>query len=391
MWNFISHVRNYLIINNVTICNMSKFNDIMNTAGNVAQSGSKIVSLAGGLASLIGGRKRAMDQQRDLMDLQYEYQQRAAKAEYERQLDFWNKNNAYNTPSEWRKRMEDADLLPAAMLNDGGAIGQATLGSSSTPSVGSPNANLSTPGLDASLKFLQIAQGLANVRNTESNTKLNEQKVVTENYQQRSLDAGAKILQTRIPGIESENAMKEVEARIAAATETDRIDMSDTAAQEAWEQLRLLKQQYKNAVKDGRIKDAQFREISKNISVMDTQILLMRAQTALTEMNEQYLAARIPYIAELIHLAEQDGTIKDYFINGPGDGETSQMEAERRGAVSEATLADWQATHEGIRSFGDVLFPGLDLIVRLLGIRPDSPRGKTIAGKIMGKRLPTKK
>lgn len=325
------------------------------------------------------------------MDLQYEYQQRAADAEYNRQLDFWNKNNAYNAPSEWRERMEDANLLPAAMLSDGGTMGQATLGSSSTPTVGSPNANLSTPGLDASLKFLQIAQGLANVRNTESNTKLNEQKIVTENYQQRSLDASAKILQARIPGIESENAIKEVEARIAAATETDKISMSDTAAQESWEQLRLLKQQYRNAVKDGRIKDAQFREISKNISVMDTQILLMRAQTALAEMNEQYLAARIPYIAELIHLAEQDGTIKDYYINGPGDDEPSQMEAERRGAVSGAQLSEWEATHEAVRSFGDIMIPGLDLLLRFLGIRADSPRGKTIIGKIMGKRLPVKK
>lgn len=371
---------------------MSKFNDIMNTAGNAAQSGSKIVSLVGGLSSLFGGRKRAMDQQRALMDLQYEYQQRAAKAEYDRQLDFWNKNNAYNAPSEWRKRMEDADLLPAAMLSDGGSIGQATLGGSSTPSVGSPNANLSTPGLDASLKFLQIAQGLANVRNTESNTKLNEQKIVTESYQQRSLDAGAKILQARIPGINSENALKEVEARIAAATETDRINMSDTAAQEAWEQLKLLKQQYKNAVKDGRIKDAQFREISKHIGVMDQQVLMMRAQTALYEMNEDYLAARIPYIAELINLAEQDGTIKDYYINGPGDGdEPSQMEAERRGAVAESQLSEWQATHEAVRSFGDIMIPGLDLLLRFLGIRADSPRGKTIIGKIMGKRLPVKK
>lgn len=368
-----------------------KFDEIMSTAGNVAQSGSKVVSLVGGIASLFGGRKRAMDQQRRLMDLQYEYQQRAAKAEYDRQLDFWNKNNAYNAPSEWRKRMEDADLLPAAMLSDGGTIGQATLGSSSTPTVGSPNANLSTPGLDASLKFLQIAQGLANVRNTESNTKLNEQKIVTENYQQRSLDASAKILQARIPGIESENVIKEVEARIAAATETDKISMSDTAAQESWEQLRLLKQQYRNAVKDGRIKDAQFREISKNISVMDTQILLMRAQTALAEMNEQYLAARIPYIAELIHLAEQDGTIKDYYINGPGGEESSQMEAERLGSVAGAQLADWEATHEAVRSFGDVMIPGLDLLLRFLGIRADSPRGKTIIGKIMGKRLPVKK
>lgn len=366
------------------------FDDIMTTAGNAAQSGSKVISLVGGLASLFGGRKRVMDQQRKLMDLQYEYQQRAAKAEYERQLDFWNRNNEYNDPSQWRRRMEDADLLPAAMLSDGGSIGTASMASSSTPSGISPHASLSTPGLDASMKFMQIAQGIASIKNTESQTKLNENKVVTEQYQQRSLDAGAAVLRARVPGIEAEGRLKEVEARIAAATETDKINMSDTAAQAAWEELKILKQQYKNAVKDGRIKDAQFREISKHIGVMDQQILLMRAQTALTEMNETYLAARIPYIAELINLAQQDGTIKDYYINGPGD-EPSQMEAERRGSLADAQLSEWQSTHEAVRSFGDILIPGLDLVLRFLGIRADSPRGKTIIGKILGKKVPIKK
>ncbi len=361
----------------------NSFSDIMGTVGNVASNFGTVGSVAGGLFGLFGGRKRAMDQQRELMDLQYEYQQRAAEAEYRRQTEMWEKNNAYNAPSAWRKRMEDANLLPAAMLGDGGSIGQATLGSSSTPSAPSPHAGLSTPGLDASMKFMQIAQGIAQIKNTESNTRLNDGKLVTENYQQKSLQAGAAVLAARVPQIDAETAIKQVEARIAAATETDRIEMSDTSAQASFEELRLLKQQYKNAVKDGRIKDAQFREISKHIGVMETQVLLMRAQTALAEMQENALAARIPYIAALIDLAEKDGTIKDFYINGTGEG-YSPMQAEAHIKRAEASWSEMQMAF-------DIMYPGLSMLFQLLGMRPDSPRGKTLFSKIFKKKIPLKK
>lgn len=68
-------------------------------------------SLAGGLSNaLFGGiaAKRA---------------EQAAQKQYQRQLDFWNKQNEYNTPLAQRQRMEDANLNPALMYGSGSSGG----------------------------------------------------------------------------------------------------------------------------------------------------------------------------------------------------------------------------------------------------------------------------
>lgn len=56
--------------------------------------------------------------------------ERAAQKQYARQIDFWNLQNSYNTPTAQRQRLEDANLNPALMYGSGS--GSNTAGGLST-------------------------------------------------------------------------------------------------------------------------------------------------------------------------------------------------------------------------------------------------------------------
>ena len=55
-------------------------------------------------------------------------QKRAATTAYKRQKEFWNMQNAYNTPKAQMQRLKDAGLNPALMYGQGnvGNAGQLT-------------------------------------------------------------------------------------------------------------------------------------------------------------------------------------------------------------------------------------------------------------------------
>lgn len=57
----------------------------------------------------------------------YEFGESAARAAYQRQLDFWNKQNEYNSPLQQRQRIAKAGLSPGLMYS-GGAAGSSNAG-----------------------------------------------------------------------------------------------------------------------------------------------------------------------------------------------------------------------------------------------------------------------
>lgn len=83
--------------------------------------------------------------ERQSLDYQAQLNEQAAVNAYNRQLDFWYKQNAYNDPSSQVRRLLDAGLNPA-MINANG-VNNTAGGLSSTPqaSSGSPNGNKPSP------------------------------------------------------------------------------------------------------------------------------------------------------------------------------------------------------------------------------------------------------
>lgn len=94
----------------------------------------------------------------------------AARRQYERQLDFWNKQNEYNDPSNVRRRLEEAGLGASALL--GGAQVQ-NIGGSAGPLSSVPGNEVDLRGRYAEVEnpFTRMMQ-LAQLRNIEADSEL---------------------------------------------------------------------------------------------------------------------------------------------------------------------------------------------------------------------------
>jgi hypothetical protein len=107
--------------------------------------GSALISAGAGLAgSLLGGSsnkkaaKVVAKQSEKNLQTQIDYAREAANLEWERNLEQWNRENAYNDPSQVVQRLQNAGLSPALAL---GNYGGNTAASSPTYSVGDIDAS----------------------------------------------------------------------------------------------------------------------------------------------------------------------------------------------------------------------------------------------------------
>mgnify|MGYP000320481155 FL=1 len=107
--------------------------------------GSALISAGAGLAgSLLGGSsnkkaaKVVAKQSEKNLQTQIDYAREAANLEWERNLEQWNRENAYNDPSQVVQRLQNAGLSPALAL---GNYGGNTAASSPTYSLGDIDAS----------------------------------------------------------------------------------------------------------------------------------------------------------------------------------------------------------------------------------------------------------
>lgn len=107
--------------------------------------GSALISSGAGLiGSLLGGSsskkaaKVAAKQSEKNLQTQINYAREAANLEWERNLEQWNRENAYNDPSQVVRRLQNAGLSPALAL---GNYGGNTAASSPTYSIGDIDAS----------------------------------------------------------------------------------------------------------------------------------------------------------------------------------------------------------------------------------------------------------
>lgn len=107
--------------------------------------GAALISAGAGLAgSLLGGSsnkkaaKVVAKQSEKNLQTQIDYAREAANLEWERNLEQWNRENAYNDPSQVVQRLQNAGLSPALAL---GNYGGNTAASSPTYSLGDIDAS----------------------------------------------------------------------------------------------------------------------------------------------------------------------------------------------------------------------------------------------------------
>lgn len=129
-------------------------------ASGLGQSiGSMPATTASGIFS-IGAQKR-----------QYRYQKKLMDRQYNQQLDFWNKQNEYNSPAAQIGRLTDANLNPHMMYSSGDAGGTSATGTTNS----SPAASMaSTPDFRGSggnpfaISQNKLLEAQANVAKTQA-------------------------------------------------------------------------------------------------------------------------------------------------------------------------------------------------------------------------------
>lgn len=153
------------------------FENFMNFGKGFSGVGSAVSSIIGGIGGAIQARKNRK-LARELAQKQQDFQSAEAEKAYQRNLEMWNKQNAYNSPSAMMQRLEDAGINPQL------AAGSLSAGAASTPPAynppnvvqpsesifSNPYEHISQMGTNmaaVSLSTAQAAQTRANTRNVE--------------------------------------------------------------------------------------------------------------------------------------------------------------------------------------------------------------------------------
>lgn len=140
------------------------------------------IGALGGVFGSLFGKKSQDDTNKASMEL--------AEYQYSKNLEMWNRQNAYNTPSNQVKRIKAAGLNPALLYGSGSVANTA----SDAPKYEAPKLRAYTNFGDLGASYLsQIPLQVAQVRNLDANSALTDQKTKTEIQ-----ETGLRLLQKQI-------------------------------------------------------------------------------------------------------------------------------------------------------------------------------------------------
>lgn len=138
-----------------------------------------ISAAIGGVSNIVGGVIDNLMNRKTQRE-QNAFNAREAEKAYERQLDFWGKNNAYNTPEQQVQRLRAAGLNPYLMLQNGLGSSGNSVGVSAPGAAHSAGLMPSTIGEGISRGFESLMQGLQlaiNNKKADSDIKVNEAEI----------------------------------------------------------------------------------------------------------------------------------------------------------------------------------------------------------------------
>ena len=144
------------------------------------------IGALGGVFGSLFGKKSQDDTNKASKEL--------AEYQYSKNLEMWNRQNAYNTPANQVKRIKAAGLNPALLYGSGSVANTA----SDAPKYEAPNLRAYTNFGDLGASYLsQIPLQVAQVRNLDANSALTDQKTKTEIQ-----ETGLRLLQRQIAVID---------------------------------------------------------------------------------------------------------------------------------------------------------------------------------------------
>ena len=296
--------------------------------------------------------------ERSSLDYQAQLNEQAALNAYNRDLDFWNKQNSYNSPASQISRLRAAGLNPALINANGvnNTAGQLSSGPQASP--GSPGGNRVNPSADASaladyaykikqmgfldtqtaevmerILSIQVERG---IKALEKELKLTESEKASLDYEEfyealygKSIDGGA-------PTISNNRYKTQIdEAR-------SRIKLN-----EANEALASADKSLKNSMKE--YQDTMAR-IANEQNDYQKKLLEEQANSAAASAAAQYANALVAQIQ-----AQYVTSQKEQF-DAKREIDLEIARAARDAGVAEAKIKEWEAERIKIKTNGPSLW-----------------------------------
>lgn len=264
-----------MAVDKILIINILKMKNLPQnpTYDYIQYIGLGTASLIGAGVSAIGSLfsgQQSYKNNKKLLAQQNAYNVAMADKAYERDLDMWNRQNAYNSPSEQIERLKAAGLNPNLMYGNGADSGNAA----APPSYNAPMSDINRYQGDFGVQdaanavsngisqYIQTKLGMANIDNIQSNTALNNLRAI---------------------GQEINNAKD---------------DITRSRLQEVYDaQLRALDNQAINAMANARLADnraiTEEQSRSLQLDILKQKLTQLEFANSLNPQQREHLAERI--------------------------------------------------------------------------------------------------
>lgn len=309
-------------------------------------SGASAIGALGSIASLFSGTRKQKELYQWQIRQNLAAQRQLNRENYDRQLDFWNRNNEYNSPVSQKARLGAAGLLGSMAANNASIAASSSNGSPlPTQSAATPSGIMSsTAAAESFAAQSRAAMDLASIANVRADTRLKESQSL-EVDSQRSLNEAMSTL-TSLQGV-TEKQRQELMSVSKSISEFDlnfkRRTFDDSAA--------LISAQKQNLINLASeilsripLNEANTASAQYSIRVMASQIGVNEALAELHRKGVEVSDAQIAYLRQLAATSFSQEGLNIFEVEGlPG------WRRHRYGPVLDASPK--QLTADYVRAF----------------------------------------
>lgn len=261
---------------------------------------------------------------------QFKYQQELNREAFQHDVDMWNRQNAYNTPSAQMERLQAAGLNPNLVYGNGGATNTAnnapSYNAGSAPDVSSARA------------------AAASLANQGFNTALNFQM---QQVQAANLQADTELKNTQGQLNQTNNEVALLDKYLKQNTVDDNIRYQ----LEKWKQDLVLG---RNQIKLG---DQQFTLNMYQMKKLDAETGNIIANTKLTKLQAEEIAITLQYLPEVLRSQIHLNNANAYKAIQSGNLDIEKANTERTQQYLNTVTSSLKVTENSLKkaTFNDVV------------------------------------
>lgn len=231
-------------------------------------------SLINGLFN-IGAAKRQFEYQSKLQEQQYELNEKAADAAYERQKDFYNIQNAWNDPSAIRKRYENAKINPTSAFGTAGSYTPAQQAATAPQGSG---AGLGTASAFPVTDPIEQAYRLAMIRNVDADTKKKENETPDHDETLRGQRLANDLMEAGLISQQIANKIAALDLQFKNEVYDTEVAIRKQTADNMAKQCELMNQEIAKSISDIEVNEEQKKQLQSLVLLNNANAAFAQAR-----------------------------------------------------------------------------------------------------------------